>query len=184
MKGEGFIQRLGWGDGYVSSNCSYGIRCFVCPMIKINISTQTLDYYEDKVLQKSYPISSSINGVGEVEGSFCTPTGQFKISEKIGDKAALGTVFIARIPTGEIYSKQLFNQQADKDWILTRILWLDGVEDHNKNTHERYIYIHGSADEFITGKPQSKGCIRMRNQDIVELFERVQIGEYVAIIEQ
>ncbi|WP_342591010.1 L,D-transpeptidase [Isorropodon fossajaponicum symbiont] len=113
-------------------------------MINININTQTLDYYQDNVLQKSYSISSSINGVGEVEGSFCTPTGRFKISEKIGDNVELGTVFIARIPTGEIYSKQLFNEQTDKDWILTRILWLDGVEKHNKNTHERYIYIHGA----------------------------------------
>ncbi|WP_225879760.1 L,D-transpeptidase [Abyssogena phaseoliformis symbiont] len=83
-----------------------------------------MDYYQDNVLQKSYPISSSINGVGEVKDSFCTPTGRFKISEKIGDNVKLGTVFIARILTGEIYSKQLFDEQADKDWILTRILWL------------------------------------------------------------
>ncbi len=153
-------------------------------MININISTQTLDYYQDNVLQKSYSISSSINGVGEVEGSFCTPTGRFKISEKIGDNAELGTIFITRIPTGDIYSKQLFNQQTDRDWILTRILWLDGVEEHNKNTHKRYIYIHGSPDEFMMGTPKSKGCIRMRNQDIVELFEKIHIGEDVAIIEQ
>ncbi|WP_246260821.1 L,D-transpeptidase [Candidatus Ruthia endofausta] len=79
-------------------------------------------------MQKSYPISSLINGVDEAKGSFCTPTGRFKISEKIGDNVELDTVFIARMPTGEIYSEQLFNEQADKDWILTRILWLDGVE--------------------------------------------------------
>ncbi len=153
-------------------------------MININTNTQTLDYYQGNILQKSYSISSSINGVGEVEDSFCTPTGRFKISEKIGDNVKLGTVFIARIPTGEIYSKQLFNEQADKDWILTRILWLDGVEERNKNTHERYIYIHGSPNEFMMGVPKSKGCIRMLNQDIVELFERVHIGEDVAIIER
>ncbi len=90
-----------------------------------------MDYYQDNVLQKPYPISSLINSMGKAEGSFCTSTGRLKSVKRIGDNVELGTVFIARMPTGEIYSEQLFNEQADKDWILTRILWLNGVEEHN-----------------------------------------------------
>jgi lipoprotein-anchoring transpeptidase ErfK/SrfK len=86
------------------------------------------------------------------------------------------------VPTGEIYSPKLKQQHPDRDWILTRILWLDGLEVHNKNTKKRYIYIHGAPDEATMGVPSSKGCIRLRNQDIIELFERVKIGEDVVIM--
>ena len=145
-------------------------------MITINIANQTLTY-KDTV----YLISSAANGVGEIQGSFCTPLGKFKISEKIGDDLELGSVLVGRVPTGEVYSKKLFDEQPGRDWILSRILWLDGVESHNKNTKQRYIYIHGSADEFTMGKPGSKGCIRMKNSDIIKLFSQVKTGEEVAI---
>ncbi|ALE52020.1 hypothetical protein SP60_01450 [Candidatus Thioglobus autotrophicus] len=145
-------------------------------MITINIANQTLTY-QDSV----YSISSAANGVGEIEGSFCTPLGKFKIAEKIGSDLDLGAVLVGRVPTGEIYSKSLFKQQPDRDWILSRILWLDGVEGHNKNTKQRYIYIHGSPDEFLLGVASSKGCIRMKNSDIIQLFNQVKTGEEVVI---
>ncbi|MDB3869956.1 L,D-transpeptidase [Candidatus Thioglobus sp.] len=145
-------------------------------MITINIANQTLTY-KDTV----YLISSAANGVGEIQGSFCTPLGKFKIAEKIGDDLELGSVLVGRVPTGEVYSKKLFDEQPGRDWILSRILWLDGVEAHNKNTKQRYIYIHGSADEFTMGKPGSKGCIRMKNSDIINLYSQVQAGEEVDI---
>jgi len=146
-------------------------------MIKISITNQTLEYQE-----KTYLISSAKNGVGEVEGSYCTPLGKFKIAEKIGADLQTGSVLVARVPTGEVFSKTLFDQNPDRDWILTRILWLEGVEAHNSNTKNRYIYIHGSPDETLMGIPGSKGCIRMHNHDVIELFDKVHTGEDVVII--
>ena len=145
-------------------------------MITINIANQTLTYQG-----LIYSISSAANGTGEIEGSFCTPLGKFKIAEKIGQDLALGSVLVGRVPTGEVYSQQLFDQQPNRDWILSRILWLDGVEPHNKNTKQRYIYIHGSPDEFCQGVAGSKGCIRMKNSDIIELFNQVKTGDEVII---
>ena len=146
-------------------------------MITISIADQTLEYQG-----KTYSISSAKNGVGEVEGSYCTPTGQFRISEKIGDKLKSGAVLVAREPTSEIYSPALLAKHPDRDWILTRILWLEGAEAHNQNTKDRYIYIHGSPDEVSMGVPGSKGCIRIRNSDVIELFDHVQIGEDAVIM--
>ena len=147
-------------------------------MITINISEQSLEYKG-----KSYSISTAINGTGEIEGSYCTPTGNFKIAEKIGANLELGSVLVERKPTGEIYNTDLAKKNPDRDWILTRILWLDGIEEHNQNTKNRYIYIHGSPDETQMGTPGSKGCIRMHNFDVIELFESIQSGENVIIIE-
>ena len=146
-------------------------------MITINISEQALEYKG-----KSYSISTAKNGIGEVEDSYCTPTGKFKISEKIGANLELGSVLVDREPTGEIYNPDLAKKNPDRDWILTRILWLDGIEEHNKNTKNRYIYIHGSPDETQMGMPGSKGCIRMHNYDVIELFESIHTGEEVVII--
>jgi len=145
-------------------------------MITINIANQTLTHQG-----AVYSISTAANGVGEQEGSFCTPLGNFVIAEKIGDNLESGSVLISRVPTGEIYSKQLSNQQPDRDWILSRILWLDGVDSHNRNTKQRYIYIHGSPDELSLGVPESKGCIRMKNSDIIQLFNQVETGGRVVI---
>jgi hypothetical protein len=146
-------------------------------MITINIANQTLVFEN-----KSYAISSAANGVGVQEDSFCTPLGKFKIAEKIGQELELNSVLKGRVFTSEIYTVALAQQYPDRDWILTRILWLDGTENHNANTKGRYIYLHGSPNETPMGIPGSKGCIRMRNKDIIELFDLVQIGEEVAII--
>jgi hypothetical protein len=146
-------------------------------MIIINIANQTLTYKD-----KSYLISSATNGVGEQEGSFCTPLGRFKIAEKIGQNLAINSVLKGRIFTDEIYNFDLAKQYPHRDWVLTRILWLDGIEKHNQNTKKRYIYIHGTPNKNPMGVPLSKGCIRMRNKDIIELFDLVQIGGDVAII--
>ena len=146
-------------------------------MININISKQILVYKG-----KSYSISTAKNGIGEVEDSYCTPTGKFKIIEKIGANLELGSVIVNRESTGEMYNTVLAKKFPDRDWILTRILWLDGIEVHNKNTKNRYIYIHGSPDETPMGIPGSKGCIRMHNLDVVDLFENIQTGEDVVII--
>ena len=146
-------------------------------MITIDISKQTLEYKG-----KSYSISTAKNGIGEIEDSYCTPTGKFKIAEKIGANLEFGSVLVDRKSTGEIYNADLAKQYPDRDWILTRILWLDGVEVHNQNTKNRYIYIHGSPDESPMGMPGSKGCIRMHNYDVIELFESIHTGEDVVII--
>ena len=147
-------------------------------MINIYIDKQILDH-----LGKTYSISTAKNGIGEMDGSNCTPTGKFIISEKIGAHLEVGSVLIGRESTGEIYSADLSKRYPDRDWILTRIIWLDGVEEHNQNTKERYIYIHGSPDETPMGVPGSKGCIRMRNIDVIELFEQIHVDEEVYIIE-
>ena len=147
-------------------------------MININISKQILIYKG-----KSYSVSTAKNGIGEVENSYCTPTGKFKIVEKIGANLELGSVLVNRESTGEMYNTVLAKKFPDRDWILTRILWLDGIDVHNQNTKNRYIYIHGSPDETPMGIPGSKGCICMHNLDVVELFENIQTGENVLIIE-
>ena len=147
-------------------------------MININIDKQILDHHG-----KIFSISTAKNGTGEMDGSYCTPTGKFKVSEKIGAHLEVGSVLIERESTGEIYSADLAKQHPERDWILTRILWLDGVERHNQNTKERFIYIHGSPDETPMGVPGSKGCIRMSNIDVIELFEQIHVDEEVYIIE-
>lgn len=150
-------------------------------MLKINLTKQTLQHYQDKVLLTQYAISSAKNGAGEIEGSNCTPRGLHKISEKIGAGLAINSVLIAREPTGEIYHTSLAKKHPDRDWILSRILWLDGCKDLNKNSKQRFIYIHGTPNTQPMGVPTSHGCIRMRNQDVIALFEQVSIEELVII---
>ena len=133
-----------------------------------------------------YPISSALKGSGQDSGSYCTPLGQHIIRAKIGAGQPENTVFVGRRPTGEIYSPELAEQFPGRDWILTRILWLSGCEvGFNRlggvDTMRRYIYIHGSPDSVQMGQPGSIGCIRMRNADIVELFDRVAAGTPVNI---
>lgn len=120
--------------------------------------------------------------------SGCTPRGKHVIAEKIGGGAEINTVFVGRCPTGEIYSPALRRQHPGRDWILTRILWLRGVErgvnrGGEVDSYNRYIYIHGAPDDVPMGTPGSAGCIRMRNKDIIALFERVQVGTPVKIQE-
>ena len=133
-----------------------------------------------------YPISSSKYGLGEKEGSFKTPRGLHRVRAKIGKGMPKNTVFVKRRPTGEIYSEPLSEQFPERDWILTRILWLSGLEPGfnrhgDVDTMRRYIYIHGSPDSAIMGKPGSHGCIRMRNDDVMDLFDRIEAGIPVEI---
>lgn len=157
--------------------------------ININIGSQHLDLLNDKGnLIKRYSISSAKNGVGELNGSFCTPRGRHIIRAKIGAGQPLNAVFVERRPTGEVYTPELASSSPGRDWILTRILWLSGCErGYNRmgrvDTMRRAIYIHGSPDTADMGKPGSRGCIRMCNEDIVELFDLVPIRTLVEIEE-
>ena len=157
--------------------------------INIYIATQQLELLDDAgQLLNRYAISSAANGVGEMFGSYCTPRGKHIIRAKIGAGQAENTVFVKRRPTGEIYTLELGAQFPERDWMLTRILWLSGQEvGFNRlgvcDTMRRYIYIHGTPDSVRLGIPGSHGCIRMRNADLIELFERVSAGTAVEIIE-
>jgi len=155
--------------------------------ITISIATQTLRL--DLVDQQlSYSISTAANGAGERENSGCTPRGWHMISEKFGDGLPINSVFVARQATGEIYTDELAAAYPARDWILTRILWLTGLEagvnqGEGCDSHARYIYIHGTPDSEPMGEPRSHGCIRMRNTDLLALFEQVDVGTIVQIIE-
>jgi len=152
----------------------------------ISIAQQQLSLIKQGQIRQIYSISTAKNGVGEQMGSECTPTGWHKIRVKIGSGQPLNSVFIGRRPTGEIYSAALAKQYPQRDWILTRILWLAGIEP-GKNRYGqvdsswRYIYIHGCPDHLITGQPTSHGCIRLKNTDIITLFNQVNIGMKVLI---
>lgn len=156
--------------------------------LDVCIATQQLSLIENGQAIKTYAISTAKNGAGELMGSECTPRGRHKIRAKIGAGQPLCAVFKARRPTGEIYSAELAKECPERDWTLTRILWLGGLEP-GKNRYGkvdstwRYIYIHGTPDDNIDGTAQSHGCIRMRNADLVDLFERVDIGMKVFIHE-
>lgn len=127
---------------------------------------------------RRYAISTAKNGLGEQNGSFCTPRGRHLVRAKIGAGQPLGAVFVRRRPTGEVWSPELHAKYPGRDWMLTRILWLSGREvGRNRlgdvDTMRRMIYIHGAPDSAEMGKPGSHGCIRMRNADVAELFEQV-----------
>jgi lipoprotein-anchoring transpeptidase ErfK/SrfK len=156
--------------------------------LDICIASQQLTVYADGNRVQGYPVSTAKNGAGELMGSECTPTGRHKIKAKIGADQPLQTVFVGRRTTGEIYSAALGKQYPQRDWILTRILWLGGLEPGknrygNVDTTWRYIYIHGCPDELMTGHPDSHGCIRMKNADMLDLFNRVEVGVKVYIHE-
>jgi lipoprotein-anchoring transpeptidase ErfK/SrfK len=157
--------------------------------IEISLAAQTLRLLDDNgTLLASYPVSTSRNGPGERKDSYCTPRGRHIIRAKIGAGAAENTIFVGRRPNGEMYTPELGERHPGRDWILTRILWLSGCErDFNRlgdvDTMQRYIYIHGSPDGAAMGEPGSIGCIRMRNRDILELFDQVVPGTAVEILE-
>lgn len=156
--------------------------------LDIDIASQQLSVYTDGIKIQCYPVSTAKNGAGELMGSECTPRGWHRIRAKIGAGQPLNAVFIGRRATGEIYNTDLGQQYPQRDWILTRILWLGGLEP-GKNRYGkvdstwRYIYIHGCPDELMTGKPDSHGCIRMKNADMLDLFNRVDAGIKVYIHE-
>ena len=156
--------------------------------IKISISKQQLILFDEEDSIKQYSISTAKNGLGERKNSECTPRGEHIITEKIGQGAKENSVFVGRIETNELYNSKLCDFHPRRDWILTRILWLSGTEEgKNKggdvDSHDRYIYIHGSPEDIEMGYPGSRGCIRMCNSDVVELFNLVNVGTRVTISE-
>jgi L,D-transpeptidase YbiS len=157
--------------------------------IEIDVGRQTLVVRDEKGQSlKTYSISTAKRGVGEKNGSLCTPRGRHIIRAKIGAGQPPNTVFVRRRPTGETWSPELHARFPGRDWMLTRILWLSGKEaGRNRlgdvDTMRRYIYIHGSPDSAEMGKPGSIGCVRMRNRDVMELFDLVPAYTEVVIAE-
>jgi len=156
--------------------------------IEVNISTQLLSVMKEEKVAAIYQVSTAKNGVGELYGSEKTPRGWHVIRAKIGHDCVENTIFKARRPTGEIYSPALKQIYPQRDWILTRILWLSGLEVgknrlYQVDTMRRYIYIHGAPPESKMGIPGSKGCIRMENKALIELFNMVSVGTKLLIVE-
>ena len=154
--------------------------------VRIDLDRQRLELRVEGNVSRSWPVSTAANGPGEEENSECTPRGNHVVRARIGAGAAPGTVFVGRRPTGELYTPELGAAQPDRDWILTRILWLSGTEPGRNrlgsvDTMRRYIYIHGCPDEVDITTPGSHGCIRMRNADVIELFDCVDAGTRVVI---
>lgn len=156
-------------------------------IITVSIKTQRLDTFDQQgKLFSSFSIATAKNGVGQKFGSECTPLGKHIIRAKIGQGQPVNTVFVGRRPTGELYTPDLATQHPNRDWILTRIMWLSGCEvGHNRlnnvDTMRRYIYIHGAPDTHAMGIPSSHGCIKMRNEDIIQLYDSVVVGTTVTI---
>jgi L,D-transpeptidase YbiS len=146
--------------------------------IRISIGDQKLELWRGGKRVRTFPVSTSKFGLGTVEGSLKTPLGRFVIGKKIGNDQPSGTIFRARVPLepGEPLPET-------EDWITSRILWLDGIDAENMNTRDRYIYIHGTKHEDKMGTPDSHGCVRMRNADVIELFRLVEEGTPVTIRE-
>ncbi len=149
--------------------------------LDIDITEQRLRLIENNQVLADYPVSTAKNGAGQRKGSACTPLGWHSIRAKIGAGLPLNSVFIARRPSGEIYTPTLAAEYPERDWILSRILWLGGLEPgFNRygavDSTWRYIYIHGTPDEAMCGLPQSHGCIRMGNVALITLFDRVEAG--------
>ena len=154
--------------------------------IKISISKQQLILFDGENVIRNYSVSTAKNGAGERENSECTPLGEHIIAEKIGHDAKKNSIFVGRVETNELYDPKIRDLYPNRDWILTRILWLSGTEDgKNKggdvDSYNRYIYIHGSPDDTKMGKPGSRGCIRMSNPDVIELFDLVNVGTILTI---
>ena len=157
--------------------------------IEIDIGRQELALVDGGKVLKTYSVSTAKNGPGEKNGSFCTPRGRHIVRAKIGAGQPVNAVFVRRRPTGEVWSPELHAKYPGRDWMLTRILWLSGCEPGfnrlgDVDTMRRYIYIHGSPDIAEMGRPGSIGCVRMRNRDIVELFDRVPAYTSVEIKEK
>lgn len=158
--------------------------------IVVHLSTQTLELFDGGgSLLRRYLVSTAKNGAGEKNGSFCTPRGRHIVRAKIGAGQPENAVFANRRPTGEIYSPELAARNPGRDWILTRILWLSGCEVGcnrlgDVDTMRRYIYLHGTPDSVELGKPGSIGCVRMRNADIIELFDLVAAGTPLEILDE
>jgi hypothetical protein len=158
------------------------------PLIEVSLARQRLALYRRGVLVAEYPVSTARNGPGERIGSGCTPRGWHQVRARIGAGAPLNTVFVARRPTGELYGPELAREQPGRDWILTRILWLSGLEPGRNrlgevDTFRRFIYIHGTPEGTPLGVPGSHGCIRMANAELLALFDQAPVGTRVLIRE-
>ena len=157
------------------------------PHLLVDIAAQSLELREGGRIVRRYRVSTAANGVGERSGSGCTPLGWHRVRARIGDACPEGTVFVGRRATGEVYSPELAAAHPDRDWILTRILWLTGEESGRNrggevDTLRRYIYIHGTPDDQPMGVARSHGCVRMRPEEVVELFDLVPAGTPVEIV--
>lgn len=155
--------------------------------IRVDVAAQRLTLLDGDTLLASWPVSTARNGVGERKNSEQTPRGAHYVRARIGDGLPPGTVLRGRRPTGELWSPELAARFPERDWILTRILWLSGREPGRNrlgavDSMQRYIYIHGTPDSEPMGEPRSHGCIRMRNDDLIALFDRVPAGTPVDII--
>lgn len=155
-------------------------------IIHVSIPAQRLQLREDGRVLMDVAVSTARNGPGERRGSNCTPRGWHVVRAKIGAGCVPGTVFAGRRPTGEVYSADLRQCHPGRDWILTRILWLSGLEPGRNrlgavDTMRRYIYIHGCPDDEPMGEPASHGCVRMRNSELIALFDEVPVGTRVYI---
>ncbi len=156
--------------------------------LRIELEHQRLICLQDGRAVATYPVSTGRAGAGEARDSGCTPRGKLRVRLKIGDGCRENTVFVGRRPSGEIYDEALGKRQPERDWILTRILWLGGCEagvnrGGEVDTLRRFIYIHGTPEESLIGLPVSHGCIRMRNRDLLTLFDWVENGTPVEIVE-
>jgi lipoprotein-anchoring transpeptidase ErfK/SrfK len=158
------------------------------PFIKVSIDEQRLQLLDSGHTLMDVAVSTAANGPGEIMHSECTPRGLHRIRAKIGAGAAANSVFVGRRTTGEIYTPELQRRYPERDWMLTRILWLCGMEPGknrfgDRDSMRRYIYIHGCPEEDLMGIPSSHGCIKMRNAEVIELFDRVSAGTRVLIQE-
>lgn len=157
--------------------------------LRIDVSQQRMDVFgADGRCIRRYPVSTAAKGVGERAGSHCTPRGRHRIRARIGAGLPEGAVLRGRRPTGERWTAEFAAAHPGRDWILSRILWLCGEESGRNrggdvDSMRRYIYIHGTGDDQPMGRPLSHGCVRMRNRDIIELFELVEVGTPVEIVE-
>lgn len=156
--------------------------------IDVDIGRQRLRIIDAARTLREYPVSTAANGPGEIQGSGCTPRGLHRIRARIGQGLPAGAVLRGRRPTGEVWTPALDAVQPGRDWILSRILWLSGCEPGRNrlgcvDTFRRYIYIHGTPDVAALGRPASHGCVRMRNEDVIELFDLVAPGTAVELHE-
>jgi lipoprotein-anchoring transpeptidase ErfK/SrfK len=153
------------------------IRAVATPSIVVSVPDQTLALIDNGAVIARFPVSTSKFGLGDNPGSYATPLGSLEIASKIGGNAPLGTVFKSRRPTGEI----LVPNAPGRDPIVTRILWLRGLEKSNARAFQRNIYIHGTPVEQLIGRPASYGCIRMRSRDVASLFGAVNVGTRIEV---
>jgi lipoprotein-anchoring transpeptidase ErfK/SrfK len=155
--------------------------------LTVCLATQTLTGWRRDGSAVVYPVSTAALGAGQRHGSWQTPLGHHIIRAKVGQGAAPGAVFVRRRATGEIWSEALHAEYPERDWILSRILWLRGEErGHNRggdvDSLRRFIYIHGTPELEPMGEARSHGCVRMTNADVIDLFDRVEVGTPVEIV--